>query len=314
MIGYQIGDFYLDLRTKSLTRQGESIELGERNFRLLQLLAEASPEPISKLSLSSLLWTGTVVSDWSLFRLISDTRQLLGDDGDQQTLIRTARGIGFYLTSAEPRYADPDETIPNAPQSGANMADPVKRKIKIWPVAAIIAIVAVVWLVFPLYQKHKLVESAKRISELQDSTFTMFLAQVARRNELRDLIEARTGGKRQQSYEQFFASHYPNLTEPEKFIFDQIRAMTEKGLYEYNQAILDELEANPRLYDEIELTFELQQHLQFWLKKYHNVFLNREDMCLLYVGVEDGVPYPSGVDKTVKAWLSDNAEPPQVGN
>jgi hypothetical protein len=29
-------------------------------------------------------------------------------------------------------------------------------------------------------------------------------------------------------------------------------------------------------------------------------------MCLLYVGVEDGVPYPSGVDKEVKAWLLKN--------
>ena len=92
VIGYQIADYYLDLKRKTLFQDGETIELGERNFRLLQLLAEASPEPISKLSLSSLLWTGTVVSDWSLFRLISDTRQLLGDDGDQQALIRTARG------------------------------------------------------------------------------------------------------------------------------------------------------------------------------------------------------------------------------
>ena len=170
------------------------------------------------------------------------------------------------------------------------------------------------WFLFPLYQQHQLLEAAKRISALQDSTFTMFLAQVARRNELRDMIEIRTGTSRQQSYEQFFASHYGQLTESERFVFDQIRSMTEKGLYQYNHAILVELEANPALYDEIEQTFELQQHLQFWLKKYHNVFLNREDMCLLYVGVEDGVPYPSGVDQTVKAWIASRTEPSKIGN
>ena len=320
VIGYQIADYYLDLKRKTLSKGGETFELGERNFRLLQLLAEASPDPISKLSLSSLLWTGTVVSDWSLFRLISDTRQVLGDDGDQQTLIRTARGIGFYLTTAQPVYASPENlneqhasSNVETQQAEAEVSQKASKR-RLWPGVAVVIMMVVAWILFPLYQQHQLLEAAKRISALQDSTFTMFLAQVARRNELRDMIEIRTGTSRQQSYEQFFASHYQQLTQSERFVFDQIRSMTEKGLYQYNQAILNELEANPALYDEIEQTFELQQHLQFWLKKYHNVFLTRKDMCLLYVGVEDGVPYPSGVDQTVKAWIASQTDAAQMGN
>ena len=53
-----------------------------------------------------------------------------------------------------------------------------------------------------------------------------------------------------------------------------IRAMTEEGMYEYNQAILEELESNPGLFEEIELTLELQRHLQFWLKNTTACFKN----------------------------------------
>lgn len=67
------------------------------------------------------------------------------------------------------------------------------------------------------------------------------------------------------------------------------------------------LEANPALFEHIEGTRELKQHLRFWLDKYHGVFINREDMCLLYSGVEDGVPYPSGVDEAVLTWLTQNS-------
>jgi hypothetical protein len=57
------------------------------------------------------------------------------------------------------------------------------------------------------------------------------------------------------------------------------------------------------IFDIIEKAQPLQQHLTFWLNKYHNVFRQRQDMCLLYVGMEDGLPYPSGVEQDVKKWL-----------
>ena len=55
IVGYQMGDFYLDLQGKALALNDRHLELGERNFSLMVLLAESSPEPVSKQTLSERL-------------------------------------------------------------------------------------------------------------------------------------------------------------------------------------------------------------------------------------------------------------------
>lgn len=298
LLGYQIAGFYLDLHHKTLSRDGRPIDVNERAFRLLQLLSEASPEPVSKQSLSSLLWQDTVVSEWSLFRLISDTRQLLGDNGEQQQLIKTARGIGFFIIQVQPCYDEGIEAkslFVDRQQSWFRAVLSVLTLLVLW----------IGWFIYwPSYQQQKLITAITRISHYQDNTYTTFKAQLARRNELGQMIASRLQVKREQQWEKFFSLYYPQMSEQELFVFQQIRAMTETGLYQNNQAILNELESNPDIYQLIEGTKALQQHLRFWLNKYHSVFVQREDMGLLYVGVEDGVPYPSEVDQKVKDWLS----------
>lgn len=49
---------------------------------------------------------------------------------------------------------------------------------------------------------------------------------------------------------------------------------------------------------------DLRQHLVFWLNKFDRVFVNNKAMCLLYTGVEDGVPFPSYVDDVIKEELN----------
>lgn len=274
LIGYKIADYYLDLSNKVLSRDGQAIDINERAFRLLQLLAQASPEPISKQSLSSLLWQDTVVSDWSLFRLISDTRQLLGDDGEQQQLIHTARGIGFYLTSVQACYGEDSRRV--------SIPSKFSRAPLVWSgVALSIVLLIVSWFSLTFSgQRTELQNAVVRIAQYQDNTFTTFRAQVARRNELGEMISERLEVKRDKQWEKFFAFYYDQLNEEELFVFQQIRAMTEKGLFENNQAILNELEANPLIYQEIEGTRELQQHLAFWLNKFNSAIL----VFLLVIG------------------------------
>ena len=146
----------------------------------------------------------------------------------------------------------------------------------------------------------------ERIAVYQSNTFTSFKAQVLRRNELAEMLQHRLGVARNMQFEKFFSHYYSEMNQQELFVFNQIRAITETGLYLNNQAIVNELNEYPDILEAIPLTHELQQHLTFWLNKYHSVFTQRPDMCLLYVGVEDGVPYPSGVDQNVKTWLDNH--------
>ena len=67
--------------------------------------------------------------------------------------------------------------------------------------------------------------------------------------------------------------------------------------------MLQVIEQQPDLLDEIPSLKELRQHLVFWLNKYDKVFAKTPEMCLLYTGVEDGVPFPDGIDRLVQVWL-----------
>jgi hypothetical protein len=143
----------------------------------------------------------------------------------------------------------------------------------------------------------------RQIQRHLESTRTAFTAQCRRRNKLVDMIKERLGITETLQYESFFFRYHGKLNQEEHFQFEQIRAITEGPLYEGNRKILDLIESHPTLLDSAPLLGELRQHLVFWLNKYDRVFAKRPEMCLLYTGVEDGVPFPSGVDKQIKALL-----------
>ncbi|NCP64960.1 MAG: hypothetical protein GW763_02440 [Paraglaciecola sp.] len=294
---YKFADFELDVPSKSLRKQGQVIPLAERQFKLLLLLASASPASLSKKQLAEAIWDDVVVSDWSLFRLISDTRQLLGDDGESQQIIKTSRGIGFCIAPVQHC-----ETMGTA--DSLSMRAQAVKKSRPWFIAAsVVVLCSMVFGAWHFFAQRELQAAIGRIALFQDNTYTAFKAQLARRNELVSMLENRLQIERTQQFEKFFAQYYPQITEQELFVCQQIRGITASGLYKNNQAILDELDSHPAILQEIEQAKALQQHLNFWVNKYLSVFLQREDMCLLYVGVEDGVPYPSGVDQEVQTWL-----------
>jgi hypothetical protein len=110
----------------------------------------------------------------------------------------------------------------------------------------------------------------------------------------------------QLEYERFFFRYYKSMDEEERFEFSQIRALTEGTLHDNNHSIVDIMEKNPGIRDELPFLAALKLHLIVWLNKYDKVFMKSEKMAVLYVGVEDGVPFPQGVDQAVAQWLNEN--------
>jgi hypothetical protein len=137
------------------------------------------------------------------------------------------------------------------------------------------------------------------LSNALGNSQTAFAAQCRRRDNLVSMIEARLGIHIDLEYEHFFFRHFPSLTPEEKFEFDQIRSITEGLLYPENLKVVDALYEYPVLIKELPLLSELQRHLVFWINKYERVFTQNPSMCLLYTGVEDGVPFPKGMDAAV---------------
>jgi hypothetical protein len=147
-------------------------------------------------------------------------------------------------------------------------------------------------------------EALAKIGEELSKTGTTFAAQCRRRDKLEALIRNRLKVTDRLQYEEFFFRHYGELNEEEKFQFEQIRAMTEGLLRDGNEAILKSIEANPQVLEEIPSLEDLRQHIVFWLNKYEKLFVKRPEMCLLYTGVEDGVPFPDRAEQDVRKWLA----------
>jgi len=143
----------------------------------------------------------------------------------------------------------------------------------------------------------------EEIAREMQTTRTAFVAQCRRRDQLVQMMKERLKLRGGLEYENFFFRYFSDLNDEERFQFDQLRAMTEGPLHYGNQKMLDVIEKQPRVLEEIPALADLRQHLVFWLNKYEKVFLKKTEMCLLYTGVEDGVPFPDGLDRKVEKWL-----------
>ena len=143
----------------------------------------------------------------------------------------------------------------------------------------------------------------KAIQKELSNTRTAFVAQASRRDDLVAALERRLHKKINLEYEKLFFRYYKKLNSEERFEFNQIRAMTEGSLYDGNRKILSLLEAHADVLDEIPTLVDLRQHLVFWLNKFERIFKVTPEMCLLYTGVEDAVPFPNGLDHEIDKWL-----------
>lgn len=94
---YKFVGFQLDPIQGIFSFQNSVIDIPDKSFQLLEKLLQADHEIVGKYTLLDELWTGIVVSEWSLSRLVSDTRQLLADHVPDQDIIQTLRGKGFRI-------------------------------------------------------------------------------------------------------------------------------------------------------------------------------------------------------------------------
>jgi hypothetical protein len=156
-------------------------------------------------------------------------------------------------------------------------------------------------------QPRNIYTSLLEMQKFLADSYIAFQAQCRRRDALVRAIERRLKFKNTLEYEQFFLKYHQHMVDAERFEFDQIRAITEGAIQTANRKMLAVLEKEPDMLHGVPVLTALRQHLVFWLNKYDRVFVNNPAMCLLYTGVEDGVPFPNDVDGALRDWLATHA-------
>jgi TolB-like protein/DNA-binding winged helix-turn-helix (wHTH) protein/Flp pilus assembly protein TadD len=92
---YEFGSFRLDVRERSLSRNGEPIPLMPKAFDILVTLVCNSGHLVDKTELLARVWPDSFVEESNLTQNIYLLRQALGEDSRQECSIETVRGRGY---------------------------------------------------------------------------------------------------------------------------------------------------------------------------------------------------------------------------
>jgi pimeloyl-ACP methyl ester carboxylesterase len=92
-----IGDCEIDAAAFILRREGQPCRVEPQVLELLHYLAQNPGRLITKDDLIRHVWGGRIVSDATLASRIRSARQAIGDDGQQQRVIRTVHGRGVRV-------------------------------------------------------------------------------------------------------------------------------------------------------------------------------------------------------------------------
>jgi TolB-like protein/tetratricopeptide (TPR) repeat protein len=131
-MSWQFGDYRLDLERFELARRGETVHAEPQVLALIIHLVRHRDRMVGKDELASAIWPDRVVSDASMSSRVRSARQALGDDGKQQSVIRTVHGKGFRFV------ADVTETVAARPErseipAGPDSADLSRPSVAVLP-------------------------------------------------------------------------------------------------------------------------------------------------------------------------------------
>ena len=112
---YFFEDFVLDPDRRELRRGNALIAVQPQVFDLLEYLITNRDRVVSKDDILGAVWGGRIVSESALTTRINATRTAVGDDGDQQRLIRTMPRKGIRFVGVVRERAQPVEEAPSAP-------------------------------------------------------------------------------------------------------------------------------------------------------------------------------------------------------
>lgn len=95
VLKYRFAEFEIDLGQQELRRLGQAVHIEPQVFDLIVHLVRNHERIVSKDELIETIWNGRIISEAALSSRINGARRALGDNGNDQALIRTLHKRGF---------------------------------------------------------------------------------------------------------------------------------------------------------------------------------------------------------------------------
>jgi DNA-binding winged helix-turn-helix (wHTH) protein len=93
----QFGEFILDSKQARLSYQGKEVAIEPKLFELLLLFVQQPNSIISRQGILDNLWTGSLVTDNAINKLVANLRKILADDPKNPRYIQTVPKRGYRL-------------------------------------------------------------------------------------------------------------------------------------------------------------------------------------------------------------------------
>ena len=123
---YRFAEFEIDLSQQELRRLGEAVHIEPQVFDLIVHLVRNHDRIVSKDELIETIWNGRIISEAALSSRINGARRALGDNGNDQALIRTLHKRGFRFVGSVQAVTAPDadaQAVRLVPDVGAARED-----------------------------------------------------------------------------------------------------------------------------------------------------------------------------------------------
>jgi TolB-like protein len=125
----EFDDCVLDLDRRELLRGAQAVATAPQVFDLLVYLAQRPERVISRDDLINAIWGGRIVSESTLASHINAVRKAVGDNGQEQRVIRTIARKGFRFTADVKTIKQPHDAGLLAAQSAASIQVPVATPV-----------------------------------------------------------------------------------------------------------------------------------------------------------------------------------------
>jgi len=135
---YRFGQYELDESRRELQKEGQRVDVEPKAFELLVYLLNNRDRAVSKDDLLNELWPRSIVTETALSRCVMKARRAVGDDSDQQSVIRTLHGHGYRFIADLEVSAQTAENDPPA-EAEQNVAR-AQSRLRLYGLAAVLLV------------------------------------------------------------------------------------------------------------------------------------------------------------------------------
>jgi len=122
---WSFGDYVLSRDRAELLGPDGPIRIERQPLELLFLLAQNTDRVVTKDEIISVVWEGRIVSDATISTAVKQARKAVGDNGTEQSVVRTVHGRGFRFVASMHGSAQPASVRePEPPQEPSGAAQP----------------------------------------------------------------------------------------------------------------------------------------------------------------------------------------------